>query len=248
MKMRVQLATGQVDATPLPWGFDPLSDADLADLTWTRQPDLIGYGWWNVEDQSPQLALYQSYGAPTYSLDRDRTLVVRVYAVVNWPPEQIAEYKKPVQDAMWERIKTERDGAPVEGGRSDGGVLVDVHWFHSDIVSRVKWLGLKDSARDMLLAGALPDDAIVIDGEPVLWKTMAGDFVPVTVQMALDVVEAVKVLDKRIFKTAEMHRAQLLAAYDPSTYDYTTGWPQRYIDTLNPAEGEVAVQLEEQIA
>jgi hypothetical protein len=114
-------------------------------------------------------------------------------------------------------------------------VLVGAHWIHSDIVSRVKWLGLKDTARDMLPAGKLPTDPIIIDGEAVLWKTMAGAFVPVNVQMALDVVEAIKVLDKRIFKAAEIHHARLMAAHDPATYDSSTGWPQRYIDTLAAA-------------
>lgn len=244
MKMRVQLATGQIDATPLPWGFDPLSDADLADLSWTRDPALIGYGWWNVEDQSPVLALYQSYGDAAYSLDRVRQLVIRVLSVIDWTAEQIAAYKKPLQDALWTRIKAERDGVQVEGGRSDGGVQVGAHWFHTDIISRVKWLGLKDTVRDNLAAGGALTDTIMIDGANVMWKTMAGDFVPVDGQLALDIVQAVKVLDVRLFKAAEMHRQQLLAAYDPSTYDYTTGWPLRYVDTL----AEPPAQVEEKIA
>lgn len=240
MKMRVQLATGQIDATPVPWGFEPLADNDLADLTWTQNPDLIGYGWWNVEDQSPVLALYQSYGDAAYSLDRARQLVIQVRPAVDWTADQIATYKKPLQDALWARIKAERDGVQVEGGRADGGVQVGAHWFHTDIISRVKWLGLKDTARDMLPQGALLGDAIVIDGANVIWKTMAGVFVPVTVQLALDVVQAVKVLDVHLFKAAEMHRQMLLAAYDPSTYDYMTGWPQRYIDTLTATSAALA--------
>lgn len=246
MKMRVQLATGLIEAIPLPLGFDPLTDALLADLNWTGIAELLGYGWWNVENQSSPLGLYESYGASTYSLDWPRIKVIEVRTIVPWSAEQIAIYKKPLQEAMWNAIKSERDGLKIEGGRADGGVLVGAHWFHSDIISRVKWLGLKDSVRDHMAIGVDPSlmDRVVVDGANVMWKTMAGDFVPVNGQLTIDVVEAIKTLDVRLFKAAEMHRQQLLAAYDPSAYDYSTGWPTRYVDTL----GQPGAQLEEKIA
>lgn len=132
--------------------------------------------------------------------------------------------KAPIIAAKWESIKIERDEL-----RAEGGVLVGADWFHSDADSRIKWLGLKDTARDLLAGGALASATISIDNEVVQWKTMAGAFVPVTIQMALDVVAAVKVLDKQLFKNAEQHRTLMEASADPASYDYSTGWPTRFI-------------------
>jgi len=148
---------------------------------------------------------------------------VQAWRVENWSQEEIDTFKAATIDARWEAIKAERDGA-----RTRGGVTVAGHWFHTDTDSRIKWLGLKDSARDLLAAGGAGADQVVVDGAAVAWKTMAGSFVPVTVQLALDVVEATKVLDKRLFTVAEQHNAALRAAADPTAYDYSTGWPARY--------------------
>lgn len=140
-------------------------------------------------------------------------------------PEEIANQKRSIADARWELVKAERDGE-----RTTAGVQANGYWFHSDTGSRIKWLGLKDSARDMLSAGAALTDLMLVDGETVPWKTMTGVFVPVTVQLALDVVEAVKVHDKQLFKRAEQHYAAMLASDDPAAYDYSDGWPDRFAD------------------
>jgi hypothetical protein len=238
MLYKVNVVTGEITTDPIP---DDLLGLDLAtyqNLDTLLDPSygLPGIAWWPGESALPALGLYQSYGDEVLTLDRARKVVLIGATVVDWTPEQIAAHNEGVVAEKWEAVKTMRDGAPVDGGRSDGGVQVGAYWFHSDLRSRVKWLGLKDSANDMLRAGGLAADPIVIDGEAVQWKTMSGQFAPVTIQLALDVVEAVKVLDKRIFKTAELHLYQLMHAYDPSTYDYATGWPLRYIDTLAPLE------------
>lgn len=232
---KVNVNTGAITRElPPDWLYgQPISTFQHLDTMLDPSYGLAGFAWFPGEESLPPLAIYQSYGDEVLTADLEQRVVLVSAAVVNWTAQQIADYKAPIVAAQWAAIKAARDGVQVEGGRSDGGVLVGGNWIHSDLISRVKWLGLKDSARDMLPQGALPGDAIVIDGAPVLWKTMAGTFVPVTVQMALDVPEAVKVLDVRIFKAAEMHKAQLMAAYDPATYDYTTGWPLRYVDTLD---------------
>jgi hypothetical protein len=127
------------------------------------------------------------------------------------------------QALVWEDIKRERDDV-----RTEGGVLVGSHWFHTDTASRIKWLGLKDSARDMLAAGGTTADVIYVNGGAVQWKTMSGAFVPVNVQLALDVVDATKVLDAKLFMAAETHRSLMLQAANPAAYDHSTGWPERY--------------------
>lgn len=120
---------------------------------------------------------------------------------------------------VWQMIKSKRDTVRA------AGVLVGAKWYHTDDTSRIQQLGLKDEARDMLAAGAAATDQLVIDGAPVVWKTLDGTFVAMTVQLALDIVAAVKVLDKRAFAAAETHRAAMEAAADPAGYDYSAGWP-----------------------
>lgn len=130
---------------------------------------------------------------------------------------------QPLQDrqaAAWERIKAERES------RSNSGVLVDGYWFHSDWHSRIQYLGLKDDAKDT--DERLDTDVLAIDGENVLWKTMSGEFAPMTGKRVKDIVTAVKVLDKRMFKSAETHRTMMEATAHPETYDYSEGWPERY--------------------
>lgn len=127
------------------------------------------------------------------------------------------------QSSVWEKIKAERSA------RLSGGSKVSDKWFHTDRDSRLQHLGLKDSARDLLAAGAAMSDTITINGQQVAWKTMDGTFAPITVQLAFDIVEADKMLDAALFIAAETHRAQMMAADDPDTYDYTTGWPERFV-------------------
>lgn len=124
--------------------------------------------------------------------------------------------------AAWCAIKVERDR------RKAGGVQVAGKWFHTDSDSRTQHLGLKDEARDVLAAGGSLADHLVIDGAPVVWKTMDGSFLPITGQRAFDVVAAAKVLDKRAFACAEEHRIAMEASDEPANYDYSAGWPPVY--------------------
>jgi hypothetical protein len=137
-------------------------------------------------------------------------------AVVKTKEQKISE----VHSRKWEQIKAERLA------RNDGGVLVDGYWFHSDLHSRIQYLGLKDDAKDT--DERLDADPLVIDGDDARWKTMSGEFAPMTGKRVKDIVAAVKVLDKRLFKSAETHRTMMEATAHPETYDYSEGWPERY--------------------
>jgi len=126
------------------------------------------------------------------------------------------------QNSVWEKIKAERDR------RKTLGIQVGSYWFHSDVDSRIQWLGLKDTARDMIMDGADKTSNISIGGSPVLWKTLSGAFIPVNIQLAMDVNNATKVLDADLFKNAELHRANMIKSSNPEEYDYSTGWPLSY--------------------
>jgi hypothetical protein len=135
-----------------------------------------------------------------------------------------------VRNRKWEYIKVQRDN------RKAGGVLVDGNWYHTDDASRIQWIGIKDSARDVLAAGGKMTDAIQIQNQNLLWKTLSGAFVPVTVQLAFDVVQATKDLDAILFATAESKRVALNAVTDPATFDAASGWNPTYAEAgVTPA-------------
>lgn len=152
----------------------------------------------------------------------------------NWPRQedwrfvdgQIIADPALVKAMKWESIKAERHQ------RKAGGIKVTVSgtdkYFHSDTDSRIQYLGLKDRARDILAAGGTMADPIVILGQPVVWKTMDGSFVPITVQIAFDIVAGCAELDALLFGTAEGRKAVMEASADPAAYDASAGWPAAF--------------------
>lgn len=164
-----------------------------------------------VEEHAALLA-EQSAGKQIQADENGRPIAVS-------PPPPTIEA---LREKAWEQIKAERDR------RKAGGVLVDGHWFHSDTDSRIQWLGTKDSARDILAAGGATADMVYVDGVALFWKTMAGDFAPVDVALAFAVVDATKVLDKRLYAVAEQKRIEMEASPDPAAYDELTDWPEAF--------------------
>lgn len=156
-------------------------------------------------------------------------------AITNWQAAKNAfvaaqivpvKSKEEIQAEMWEKIKAERDD------RKSGGFGVDIDgtikWFHSDVDSRIQHLGLKDQARDLLAAGGVMTDNIIILGQTVSWKTMDGSWVPLTLQIVFDIVGTAGILDARLSLAGETHRALMMASTVPAAYDYSTGWPVRF--------------------
>lgn len=125
---------------------------------------------------------------------------------------------------MWELIKSER------GSRYSGGVKVGNKWFHTDLVSKTQHISNKDTARDQLSNGGKMTDALLdpVNGGKINWKTMDGSFVTLTCNLAFDIVKECKRYEIAVFQTAENHRVAMEASKDPSSYDYSTGWPSCY--------------------
>jgi hypothetical protein len=146
-----------------------------------------------------------------------------------------AKLRSAVQGDVWDKIKAERDR------RKEAGFNVGGKWVHSDLFSRSQWLGLKDNARDTLAAGGSMV-SVLHDSEskPIVWKMLDGSFVPVTAQLAFDVVAAVTCSDMAIFTVAEQHNAAMRACADPAAYNCATGWPQTYAEwaAIPPEEPE----------
>lgn len=132
-----------------------------------------------------------------------------------------------IRGKIWEDIKAYRDT------RKFKGIYVSGKWFHNDPDSRSQWLGLKDKARDVLANGGTISSILTIN-HPTLgivninWNTMDGSFIPVTVQLAFEVVEKTGDIDGVLYGIALYHKQNLYASPSPDTYNYKLGWPPIY--------------------
>ena len=115
---------------------------------------------------------------------------------------------------IWEDIKAWRDA------RKSAGVLVDDKWFHSDSDSRIQQLGL------VMMGASIPPG--------LQWKTMDGSFVTMTQALAMQIFAATAASDITIFAKAEVCKTAVLAAPEPETVDWRTGWPLTYEESIVP--------------
>lgn len=142
--------------------------------------------------------------------------------VVNGEPiemtaEEIAAFEasravpiETIKAQVWEKIKAYRDNL-VE----NGGFKVGAHWYHSDLISRTRYLGL------LLLGSNIPT------GQE--WKTMDNGYVPITQAWVQQVFAAITMQDAALMEAAKVHRAAMEASSDPAAYDWmSTGWPETY--------------------
>lgn len=123
---------------------------------------------------------------------------------------------QPPATLVWGRIKTERDR------RKSLGVKVGVHWFHSDRDSRIQQIGLTKF---------IPPGTV--------WKTLTYSlpsvFVPMTLELAEEIVRATAVSDVAVFTAAEVHRMAMEASPEPGAYDFSGGWPPSFEDEAHEA-------------
>ena len=174
------------------------------------------------KDSIDRVYAYESDGSQDSWIPADLILITEEEA--DLLRQQSVIIPTPIE--MWERIKTERDK------RLLNGINVGGKWFHSDVYSITQHLGLKDNARDILAAGGGMSDPLIANGNPVMWKTLDGSFVALTVQTIFDVVEAGKNMQAAIFTAAEIHKAQMGATTEPWTYNYSVNWPLSYADSI----------------
>jgi len=114
-----------------------------------------------------------------------------------------------VVDQMWEKIKAMRDIRTQTGGYQAAG-----KWFNSDTFSRSQQLGL------VLMGANIPNG--------LQWKTMDGSFITMTQTLAGQIFAAAAAQDQATFAQAETHNAAMRASANPSTYDFSGGWPVIY--------------------
>jgi Domain of unknown function (DUF4376) len=108
---------------------------------------------------------------------------------------------------MWLKIKAERDRRI-----QSGGYKVSTKWYHSDTFSRTQQMGL------VMLGANIPANTP--------WKTMDGSFVIMTQTLAGQIFGTAAASDIAIFTAAELHKTNMELLTDPTTYDFTVGWPK----------------------
>ena len=114
-----------------------------------------------------------------------------------------------IKARVWEEIKKYRDNL-VE----NGGCKVGAHWYHSDVISRTRYIGL------MMLGASIPAG--------LEWKTMENGYVPITQTWVQQVFGALFAQDGALMDAGKTHRAAMEASNDPANYDYKIGWPETY--------------------
>jgi hypothetical protein len=114
----------------------------------------------------------------------------------------------------WSAIKAKRDNTKAGGVKIAVGT--DEKWFHSDDASRIQYIGL------VMLGDNIP--------QGLQWKTMDKTFVSMTKQIANGIFAKISVNDTEIFANAEFHRIAMEASQNPSDYDFSTGWPEIFVE------------------
>lgn len=150
----------------------------------------------------------------------------QVWVVTDLPSEEAAEKRTIQIDNAWEAIKAKRDYLLL-----NGGVPVNGDWFHSDLQAQSQFLGWARKADLIKAEGGDMSIQMTIAGTTsgIYVKRMDGSFVPVTAQLAHILIAAIEPQMASIYQAAEVHRSQMMAAADPSIYDFSAGWPATYL-------------------
>ena len=115
---------------------------------------------------------YESDGSQDHLIPAGAQQITEAQAIELASPAPSLEMRR---EARWEAVKAERKS------RVNGGVLVAGHWYHTDVDSRVQHMQLSRDADAIIAAGGSLSDQLSVGGNPVMWKTMANTFVPMTV-------------------------------------------------------------------
>jgi len=135
-----------------------------------------------------------------------------------------AELLEKNKRVMIRRVRAERDA------RSFGGIKNLNRWYASSLQARHDYMEWKDTAREMLAAGAELTDNLIIDGDTVVLESLDDTIADriVKIEVALDLVEKAKALDRALDRRMRAHIAAIKLSTDPLNYDFSTGWPVKF--------------------
>jgi hypothetical protein len=112
-------------------------------------------------------------------------------------------------DTVWKRIQEIRDTKI-----HTGGCKVGEYWYHSDTHSKVQQLSL------IIAGNNLPAG--------IMWKTMSGEKVEMTPELATSIYYAQMTQEQTIYGYAEYLKAQCEALEYPEHFDIENNWPEVY--------------------
>lgn len=114
--------------------------------------------------------------------------------------------------------RTVREGAGVK-------IVIDEenHWF---------WTDLRSVARYAILEGLVKRKDLPMTYTFDYIKTMAGDFIPFTVELLFSIIDAGIENELKLFAAAEKHNLAVMNSNDPQNYDISLGWPETYTDSV----------------
>jgi hypothetical protein len=150
----------------------------------------------------------------------------QAWQIIPRSAEEITALKTQAKLDKWEEIKVERLRRTI-----GTGVPVAGKWFQTDIVSRTQYLTLDNKAFKLAIAGSPGTTILQTASGPVYWKTMDNSFIPITIQLIHDIVQALEDQEAAVFKQAETHKAIMEASASPSIYNFSTGWPPAFGET-----------------
>ena len=112
-----------------------------------------------------------------------------------------------IQAEKWQQIEAIREA------KYNNGVKVGGDWFQTSAWSKINYMGAA------MLGDAFPGTD---------WKTMTGETVLLTGQLAGQIMVAIAGQTDAIFKAAQSHKEAMMSSEDPSVYDCSTGWPETF--------------------
>lgn len=115
-----------------------------------------------------------------------------------------------MKSSKWNEIKSERDRRQL-----DGGVKVGDHWFLSTERATSEY------NTTVITTQGLLGTTVVRAG----WRTMDGAEVDMTPMLALQILSAGISQRCAIDDAAQSHKTAMEASADPSSYDFSGGWP-----------------------
>lgn len=112
-----------------------------------------------------------------------------------------------------ERINKWRQIESMREAKYSNGVKVGDYWFQTSAWSKINYMGAA------MLGASFPGTD---------WKTMTGETVLLTGQLAGQIMVAIAGQTDAIFKAAQSHKEAIMSSEDPSVYDFSEGWPETF--------------------
>ena len=112
-----------------------------------------------------------------------------------------------------ERINKWRQIEGMREAKYNNGVKVGEYWFQTSSWSKINYMGAA------MMGASFPGTN---------WKTMAGETVLLTGQLAGQITAAIAVQTDAIFKAAQAHKEAMISSESPSVYDFSEGWPATF--------------------